>query len=234
MGCGHFPKTPTNRGIPRSCDFLTVTLQYTMATNPITVKETPQFCQEGDSCDGRTSASLFCVDCGTFQCENCCTLLHIPKSQEHHRRFELAETPCRQFCEGKHTATTHCVSCEKAMCVACDRKTHTASREGHHRFSFQRPRGRTDRSGASDGEDAADNLFSSAVGHGIESRSSTSEPLGASMEEESQQYSAVKLINNKEELTVSITCTHTHTHTLAYKCNTTPAHCTNVSHELVK
>ena len=198
-----------------------------MATNPITVKETPQLCQEGNNCDGRTSASLFCVDCGTFQCENCCTLLHIPESQEHHTRLELAETPCRQFCEGKHTATTHCVSCEKAMCVACDRKTHTASREGHHRFSFQRPRGRTDRSGASDGEDAADNLFSSAVGHARGSRSSTSQPLGASIEEESQQYTAVKLINNKEELTVSITCTHTHTHTPTL----TPHH-THTTHTL--
>ena len=188
-----------------------VTLQRKMA-NPIIAKEVPQYCQERSSCDGYTSASLFCVDCGTFQCENCCTLLHIPKSQEHHSRLELEERPCGLLCEGKHTATIHCVRCGKAMCVACDRKMHTARREDHQRFSFSRPHVRTDECGASGGEDETDNLFSSAVGQGRESSSSsTGEPLGASREE-SQQCPAVKLINNKEELTVSVTHTHTHTH----------------------
>ena len=62
------------------------------------------------------------------------------------------------------------------MCVACDRKMHTTSHEDHHRFSFQRPRIRADRSGASDEEDAADNL-SSAVRHGRGSSHSTSEKI---------------------------------------------------------
>lgn len=179
------------------------TKQYKMA-NPIIVKEIPPFCQERNNCGGYTAACLFCADCGTFQCENCCTLLHIPKSQEQHRRIELAERPCGQFCEGKSTANTYCVPCGKAMCAVCDRKMHTAECEGHQRFTFSRAHIKNDRSGDSAGEVDADELFSPAVGHGKRSSSSTTEPLGAGMEN-TQQCSAVKLINNKEELTVSVT-----------------------------
>ena len=175
--------------------------------NPINVKEVPQFCEEGNNCDGYTAASLFCVDCDTFQCENCCTLLHIPKGQEQHRRIELTEMPCGQFCEGKHKATTHCIHCAKAMCVVCDRRMHTAKRGGHQRFTFSHIHTGSDRNRVSAGEGDTEDLFSSAVGHGrVGSSSSATEHLGAGMEE-LQLCPAVKLINNKEELTVSATYT---------------------------
>ena len=186
-------------------------------------KEPPQFCEEENTCRGKSSVEFFCVNCDTFQCENCCTLLHIPDDCSFHARIDINErSRCRQFCKGQNLAVVYCTVCEKSMCAGCDDKLHQGRRSDHRRIVFRKEASSSFKSEMGQpkshyGLNQTDSSMEKPVAKERKNRASPVATFPVSQdilemtatELDPVSVRAVKLLNDKEELMVSSRVGHT-------------------------
>ena len=119
-------------------------------------------------------AVVSCSECGTLQCHACDEFFHVGKLASHTRRQILTRPLCERECD--KIATVECAECGVKLCEQCDRLLHTGKRRSNHVITKL------------------------SVEHTTVAKESTEE----NVEEGGDTHSSFLLVNDKEELMVSV------------------------------
>lgn len=105
------------------------------------VRCSKQCCEEFLACKkGKAYASVFCIECKSYQCEECNYLIHESRDFVGHL-FQPVEAPCETYlcqgsCKGRNFADVTCAACDKKFCNLCDSITHSKINQIHIRRKF--------------------------------------------------------------------------------------------------
>ena len=142
-----------------------------------------KLCQEGLQCRQDTCAEYFCTDCESYQCSQCEAFLHCTNVLKQHNRRKIQHgsvSVCKLWCKPKNTVAVYCKQCDMDVCVECDSKMHQGGRKEHIRVA-------SSPSSALSGDDTK------------------SMKVKVKEKEGGETFRSFLLVNNNEELLVSLT-----------------------------